>query len=98
MAEKEIVFMCPPVGWQHINMGRELFDKTETFKNAILECNEVAAPLLPQPIVDVLYPKAKAAAVAAEVIHTAAFAQPCLFAVEYALGKCIAASGYTPTA
>ena len=96
--ERQVVFAFPPVGWQYVNMGRELYDSVDVFRQAIHECDKVAGPLLPQLPSAVLYPAVKDEVLYKEAIDSATYAQPCLFAVEYALGKLVASNGFMPTA
>ena len=93
-----LVFMYPPVGWQRVNMGRELYEHSDAFRAAIDECSALSAPLLPQPLVQVLYPDPVDEPMYAEVIHRAEFAMPCLFAVEYALTALWVSRGARPHA
>ena len=51
-----IFFLYPPIGAQRVNMGRELYLTSAVFKSAMDECDAIATPLLPQPLVHVLYP------------------------------------------
>ena len=43
-----VAFVFPPVGWQHINMGRGLYEHNSLFRRHMDECDEVASPHLPQ--------------------------------------------------
>merc|ERR1711907_906399 len=64
-------FMFPPVGWQHVNMGKALYDEVPVFREALNQCAEVGSSLLPMPLIDVLYPEVCDEGIMAEVIHTA---------------------------
>ena len=81
----DICYMYPPVGAQHVNMAKALWLENPHFKEAMLACDDVAKPLLPQSILEVLYPHAEDEPMMADLIHQAQFAGPCLFAVSYAL-------------
>ena len=50
-----VVFLLPPVGWQHVNMGRALFDKNAEFERALRECELICERegLLPRPLLEV---------------------------------------------
>mmetsp|Transcript_16700 Transcript_16700/g.56174 ORF Transcript_16700/g.56174 Transcript_16700/m.56174 type:complete len:456 (-) Transcript_16700:739-2106(-) len=51
-----VVFAFPPLGWQRINIGRPLYEAHPVFRAAIDEVSGCTEPLLPQPLVQVLYP------------------------------------------
>lgn len=57
----DVVFLCAPVGWQHVNMGRALFEENAVFNRVVRECERIAErdQLLPRPLLDVLYPSAE---------------------------------------
>uniref|UniRef100_A0A6U5GRB7 Malonyl-CoA:ACP transacylase (MAT) domain-containing protein n=1 Tax=Calcidiscus leptoporus TaxID=127549 RepID=A0A6U5GRB7_9EUKA len=80
-----VVFMFPPVGWQHINMGRALYETNPSFAHHMRECDKVASPLLPQPLLEVLYPLKEEESIYSELIHRMSFCLPALFAIEYSL-------------
>ena len=89
-------FLFPPVGGQKVNMGKGLYENNEDFRAAMLECNQISKPLLPMELLRVLYPARRDLPMCEEAINTAQYAQPCLFAVEYALYKLCAAKGLQP--
>lgn len=93
----DIVYMYPPIGAQHVNMGRALWEESTHFKEAILACDAVARPLLPQSIVEVMYPDACDQPMYEEVIQTAQYALPCLFAFQFALTAMWEAEGCAPS-
>src|SRR4051794_27189016 len=55
MFERSLVFMFSGQGSQYYQMGRIFFDGNATFRNTVLQLNDVAAPLLGRSIIDVLY-------------------------------------------
>ena len=91
-----IFFLYPPIGAQRVNMGRELYLTSAVFKSAMDECDAIATPLLPQPLVQVLYPDAVDEPMYRDVINQVEFAMPCLFAVEYALTALWISEGCRP--
>eukprot|EP00658_Telonema_sp_P-2_P018858 TRINITY_DN17383_c0_g1_i2.p1 TRINITY_DN17383_c0_g1~~TRINITY_DN17383_c0_g1_i2.p1 ORF type:complete len:633 (+),score=124.01 TRINITY_DN17383_c0_g1_i2:116-2014(+) len=91
-----VCFSFPPVGWQQINMGRQLWEHNGVFRAAIEECNEIAGTILDMPLIEVLYPSKAMESSASDLVNSAQYAQPVLFAVEYALLRCCLASGVTP--
>lgn len=83
----DVVFLCPPVGWQHVNMGRALFEENTIFERALRECEQICERdgLLPRPLLEVLYPTDEDEAACAALLETPLYIMPSLFAVEYAL-------------
>jgi len=81
----DVIYMYPPIGAQRVNMGRALWEENAQFKQALLACDEISKPLLPQSIIEVMYPDECDQPMYEEVIQTAQFALPCLFAFQYAL-------------
>ena len=81
------VLLFPPVGWQRVNMGRALFESNTTFRSSIMACNLVCRHLLPQPLLEALYPSADgdAADIAEMLLARPDYTLASLFAVEYAL-------------
>jgi len=68
------------------------------FRHAIEEVDQIARPLLPQPLLAVLYPDPVDEPMYAEVIHEPLYTWPCLLAIEYALARKWIARGCTPWA
>jgi len=95
---EDVVFIYPPVGGQKVNMGLALFQGEPVYREAIMACDTVATPLLPMPLVEVLYPDEATVDLASYLIDQTCFTQPCLFAVSYALTKLLEARHIYPTA
>jgi acyl transferase domain-containing protein len=90
-----IVFQFTGQGTQYPGMGRRLFDQEPVFRAALEACDELASPHLPRSLLSVLYPSAAADAA---LIHETRFAQPALFAFEYALARLWRSWGIEPDA
>ena len=81
MQERKIVFMYTGQGSQYVNMGKFLFETNEVFRDAFLLCDRLFKPMILKSIVDLLYGvNAKE-----EEVEKTVYAQPLIFAIEYAL-------------
>jgi amino acid adenylation domain-containing protein len=94
--EPPIAFLFPGQGAQFDEMGRELYDRAPVFRTTFDRCAEIARPLLGVDLRTVLYRGIPAAEGLA--LDDTAFAQPALFAVEYALAQLWASCGIVPAA
>ncbi len=81
--DRKAVFMFTGQGSQYVNMGKLLYENNETFRSAFDTCSSLFRPYLVKSLVDLVYSE-KADA---EVIARTVYAQPLIFAIEYALYK-----------
>jgi acyl transferase domain-containing protein/acyl carrier protein len=65
-------------GSQYVGMGRVLYDSQPLFRQTLDYCAEILRPVLPKPLLEVLFD-------AADALDQTRYAQPALFALEYAL-------------
>ena len=90
----EVAFLFTGQGSQYAGMGRALYEAQPTFRRTVDRCAEVLRPLLDRPLLSVLYPEKGEPT----PLDETAYAQPALFALEYALGELWRSWGIEPTA
>jgi acyl transferase domain-containing protein len=86
----EVVFMFSGQGTQYLGMARTLYDAEPVFREVLDDCAGHLAGTLPRPLLEVIFGDA-------EALEDTAFAQPALFAVEYALASLWKHWGLEPT-
>ena len=85
----------PGQGSQYPGMARELFECEPVFAETVRQCAKAVDPILPRPLLDVMFSGDRNAA---ETLRNTAFAQPAIFAVEMGLARLWQSWGIEPDA
>lgn len=94
---RPVAYLFPGQGAQHIDMGRRLYETEEVFRRELDSCAELLAPHLGCDLRGLLFP-AELRDEAERILTETRFAQPALFAVEYALAQLWTSWGIRPAA
>ncbi len=96
--DRPVAFLFPGQGAQQVDMGRELLATEPVFRAELESCAEILRPLLEIDLLEVIYPQAGGRETARELLRQTRFAQPALFAFEYALARLWMSWGVAPEA
>jgi acyl transferase domain-containing protein len=88
----KVAFLFTGQGSQYAGMGRRLYETAPSFRRTLEQCAELLRPHVDRPLLSVLYP----AAGDEGLIDQTRYAQPALFAVEYALAELWRSWGVEP--
>jgi acyl transferase domain-containing protein/acyl carrier protein len=90
----EVAFLFTGHGAQYVGMGRDLFTGQPVFRERLARCAELLVPLMDRPLLDVLFGTGPDGD---RLLDDMAYAQPALFALQYALAELWASWGVRPT-
>jgi acyl transferase domain-containing protein len=89
-----LVLMFTGQGAQYPGMGRQLYERNETYRTALDSCDGYLRPFLPRPLLEILFAEDEATA---NLVHETAYTQPALHSVEYALAQLWLSWGIRPS-
>jgi phthiocerol/phenolphthiocerol synthesis type-I polyketide synthase E len=82
-----VTFLFPGQGCQYVNMGKELYDHEQIFREQVDRCAEILKPDLGLDLREILYPPSEKVADAAVLLDQIRYTNPILFTVEYAVAR-----------
>ncbi len=91
----KIAFLFTGQGSQYVNMGRQLYEESSVFREAINKCEEILGTFHTTSLKEILYPE-DINEFNLSILNQTAYTQPALFAIEYALAQLWQSWGIKP--
>lgn len=91
--QPKVAFVFTGQGAQYSGMGKGLYETEPLVRKTLDQCQEILRPLLEHPLLEVMFDPDKA-----DLLNDTRYAQPAMFALEYALAELWKSLGVTPIA
>ncbi|WP_017653094.1 type I polyketide synthase [Fortiea contorta] len=85
--QRSITFMFPGQGAQYVDMGRELYNTQNRFREEVDRCCLLLEPDLGLDLRTIIYPEESEKQAVTKQLKQTSLAQPALFVIEYALAQ-----------
>lgn len=92
MSASRTVFMFSGQGSNYFQMGRELFDRNQAFRDSMLQLDAVVRRAAGMSVIEILYGPGQKT----EVFDRTVLTHPAIFMVEYALAQTLMRAGVVP--
>lgn len=91
MTDRKTVFMFSGQGSHFFQMGRELFERNDVFRQWMTRLNQLALRLSGEDVLGAIYSRDRA-----EIFNRTLHTHPAIFIVEYSLAQCLLKAGIVP--